>query len=94
MDKSQTTESGYQIMEFRLTIISIDGKILLLLIVVGRCGWLLVIVGSCGSLRRSLQVVVGCCGSLWIVVGHCRSFLTLVNTPDLSPSVSKQFLTS
>ena len=36
IEESQKIESGYQIMEFRLTIIAIDGKILLLLIVVGR----------------------------------------------------------
>ena len=71
IEESQKIESGYQIMESRLTIIAIDGKILLLLIVVGRCGSLWVIVGSCGSLCRSLQVVVGGCGSLWIVVDHC-----------------------
>ena len=90
IEESQKIESGYQTMEFRLTIIAIDGKILLLLIIVGCCGSLLVIVGSCGSFCRSLQMVVGCCGLLWIVVDHCGllwviagncgSFLTLVNT--------------
>ena len=82
IQESQKIESGYQIMEFRLTTIAIDGKILLLLIVVGRCGSLLVIVGSCGSfcgsLCRSLQAVVGCCGSLWIILDCCGSLQVIV----------------
>ena len=66
IEESQKIESGYQIMESRLTIIAIDGKILLLLIIVGSCGSLWVTVGSCGS----LWIKVDCCGSLQVIVGH------------------------
>ena len=73
IEESQKIESGYQIMEFRLIIIAIDGKILLLLIFVGRCWSLWAVVDHCVGHCRWLWVVVDHCGSLWIVVGHCRS---------------------
>ena len=83
IEESQKIESGYQIMEFRLTIIAIDGKILLLLIVVGRCWSLWAVVDHFVGHCRWLWVVVDYCGSLWIIVDCCGSLQVIVGHSSL-----------